>query len=145
MDQNYIPPMRMSQPATTGGNAAYAQTISSSPALYQSRTMPPSASVPRRHSEMPHSGTPDQSYNPNYRRISNPYESVPGSEYSMAQSQTIPSISGLTHSPNPSPHLGSTSGAGMMPPYSSSMSRYVVSSTRSFVVNSDLVEISKFI
>ena len=118
MDQNYIPSMRMSQPVTSG-QSAYGQTISSSPALYQSKSMPQSSS--RRHSELPQSNNADQSYSQSYRRISNPYDSVPN-DYSMASSQTIPSISGLTQSPLPSPHMGARS--GMMPQYSRSPSMY---------------------
>lgn len=124
MDQNYIPPMRMSQPASTSGTSAYAQTISSSPALYQSRTMPGSTSASRRHSELPNAGSSDPSYNQGYRRISNPYDSMSGSDYSMAPNQTIPSISGLTQSPLPSPHIGASSGASMMSQYNTSVSRY---------------------
>jgi len=120
MDHNYIPPMRMTQPTTTGAASAYSHAISSSPALYQSRTVPSST---RRHSELPGSST-DQSYQPSYRRISNPYDSgVPG-DYAASSGQTIPSISGLTKSPMPSPALGSTSGSGGVPTYSSSLPRY---------------------
>ena len=119
MDQNYIPPMRMSQPSSTSGSSAYAQTSSSSPALYQSRSMPGSTSSARRHSELP-THNPDPSYNQNYRRISNPYDSMSGGDYS---GQTIPSISGLTQSPLPSPHLGANSGNGTMSHYNH-MSRY---------------------
>lgn len=121
MDQNYIPPMRMSQPAPT---SAYAQTTSSSPSLYQSRTLPESSSSSRRHSEMP-SSSADQAYGRSYRRISNPYDSASSSQYSMTTGQTIPSISGLTQSPLPSPHLGSTSNAGGNPLYNSSLARLV--------------------
>jgi len=115
MDQNYIPPMRMSQPTTSSGSTAYAQTISSSPALYQSRTMPPSTPSSRRHSEMQNVGPSDPSYNQTYRRVSNPYDPMPSNDYSMASNQTIPSISGLTQSPLPSPNLGATSAPQMMP------------------------------
>ncbi|KAF2166348.1 hypothetical protein M409DRAFT_55190 [Zasmidium cellare ATCC 36951] len=119
MDQNYIPPMRMTQPTTTAGTAAYAQTASSSPALYQSRGSESSAS--RRQSEMPattQAGAPSgQSYDQSYRRVSNPYDSMAGGNYSVAPSQTIPSISGLTQSPLPSPHMGQSSGGQMMPQY----------------------------
>lgn len=125
MDQNYIPPMRMSQPTTTSGTAAYAQTVSSSPALYQSRTMPASSSSSRRHSEMQNMGPSDQSYHQNYRRVSNPYDPMPSSDYSMASNQTIPSISGLTHSPLPSPNIGGTSSPHMMP-YHPNVSRYEI-------------------
>ena len=142
MDQNYIPPMRMSQPASTGGTSAYTQTISSSPALYQSRTMPASSSSGRRHSELRNPNTSDPSYNQNYRRISNPYDSMSGADYSMAPSQTIPSISGLTQSPLPSPHMGATSGPGMMPQYNTSASRYV-SNAEWNVMHADNMEIAQ--
>lgn len=124
MDQSqYIPPMRMSQPTTTSGTAAYAQTSSSSPALYQSRTS--DASSARRHSEMPAASA--SPYDQSYRRVSNPYEGG----YSMPPSQSIPSISGLTQSPLPSPGMNQTSGAQMMPQYdTSSMSRSVPSIPR---------------
>ncbi|KXT03752.1 hypothetical protein AC578_740 [Pseudocercospora eumusae] len=117
MDQSqYIPPMRMSQPTTTSGTAAYAQTSSSSPALYQSRTA--DASSARRPSDMPAASA--SPYDQSYRRVSNPYEGA----YSMPPSQSIPSISGLTQSPLPSPGMNATSGAPMMPQYdTSSMSR----------------------
>ncbi|EME77742.1 uncharacterized protein MYCFIDRAFT_60981 [Pseudocercospora fijiensis CIRAD86] len=117
MDQNqYIPPMRMSQPTTTSGTSAYAQTSSSSPALYQSRTS--DASSARRHSEMPAASA--SPYDQSYRRVSNPYEGG----YSMPPSQNIPSISGLTQSPLPSPGMHQTSAAQMMPQYdTSNMSR----------------------
>lgn len=124
MEQNYIPSMRMSQPSSTSGSSAYAQTISSSPALYQTRTVPEASASSRRHSELPSSSL-DQSYGQSYRRISNPYDSSSSSQYSMATSQTIPSISGLTHSPLPSPHMGASSGAGGAPHYNTSMSRSV--------------------
>lgn len=119
--------MRMTQPTTTAGTAAYAQTVSSSPALYQSRGSESSAS--RRQSEMPTTttaGTPSgQSYDQSYRRVSNPYDSMAGGNYSVAPSQTIPSISGLTQSPLPSPHMSQSSGGQqIMPQYSSS--RFVV-------------------
>lgn len=126
MDQNYIPPMRMTQPAPTSGASAYAQPTSSSPSLYQSRTLPESSSSSRRHSEMP-SSSAGQAYGQSYRRISNPYDSNPNSQYSMTTSgQTIPSISGLTQSPLPSPHMGSTSNAGGVAPYNNSSARLVV-------------------
>ena len=123
MEQNYAPPMRMSQPSATSGASTYAQTISSSPALYQSKTMPVSNPVSRRHSELP--STSDPAYGQSYRRISNPYDSLPSNDYSMATSQSIPPISGLTQSPLPSPHLGAGSTSGMMSHYNTSVSRCV--------------------
>ena len=112
MDQNYIPPMR-TQPATTSGVSAYATTASSSPSLYSTRTADTSSA--RRHSEMPATTTAGSSYD-HYRRVSSPYDA----NYTMAPSQTIPSISGLTQSPLPSPHLGSSS----VPQYSRSPNMY---------------------
>ncbi|KJX99907.1 hypothetical protein TI39_contig348g00034 [Zymoseptoria brevis] len=110
MDQNYIPPMRVSQPTTSAGSSAYAQqTTSSNPSLYQSR-----GPEPRRHSELPVSSGVS-AYDP-YRRISSPYDGQTNSNYSMPPTQTIPSISGLAQSPLPSPHL-SSSGAQLSPQY----------------------------
>ncbi|TKA66991.1 hypothetical protein B0A55_11191 [Friedmanniomyces simplex] len=120
MEQNYIPPMKVSQPSVTLGQSAYAHTISSSPALYQSRSVPEGARS-RRQSELPGT-TSDQSYAQSFRRISSPYETASGGQYSAASSQTIPSISGLRHSPMPSPHLGTYPGAEGMQ-HHSSMSR----------------------
>ncbi|KAK0335235.1 hypothetical protein LTR02_011809 [Friedmanniomyces endolithicus] len=109
MEQNYIPPMKVSQPSMTLGQSAYAHTTSSSPALYQSRSVPEGARG-RRQSELPVPAN-DQAYTQSYRRISNPYEAASSGQYSAATSQTIPSISGLTQSPMPSPHGGTYSGA----------------------------------
>ncbi|EME40361.1 hypothetical protein DOTSEDRAFT_74982 [Dothistroma septosporum NZE10] len=117
MDQNYIPPMRMSQPATTGGTTAYAQTASSSPSHYQ-QNRTPDLSSGRRHSEMPTSSS-SHAYDQSYRRISSPYDNMSSGPYSMPPSQTIPSISGITQSPLPSPAMNQTSGSQ----YNSSMSR----------------------
>lgn len=114
--------MRISQPTSTSGTSAYSQP-SHSPGLYQSRTMPSSSSFGRRHSELPGNENVD-SYTQSYRRISSPYESMHSNEYSMATGQTIPSISGLTQSPLPSPHLGTTSSSAGMSHYSTSLSRY---------------------
>ncbi|KAK3715537.1 hypothetical protein LTR37_007025 [Vermiconidia calcicola] len=122
MDQNYIPPMRMSQPAATSGAVTYTQTVSSSPSLYQSRTIPSSNPAPRRYSEFPNVNQ-EAAYGHSYRRISNPYDSMASNDYSMSSSQSIPSISGLTHSPQPPSHPGGTSAPGMMPQYSTSVSR----------------------
>ena len=124
MEQNYIPPMKVSQPAASMGQSAYAHTTSSSPALYQSRSVPEASRGSRRHSEMPAS---DQAYAQNYRRISSSYEGGANSQYTAASNQTIPSISGLTQSPMPSPHLGTYPGADAMPQHNS-MSRLVVAS-----------------
>lgn len=120
MDQSYMPPMRVSQPPTTSGpSSTYAQTTSSSPSLYISRG-PDSSS--RRQSELPTSTS--TSYESSFRRISNPYDSTSGSGYSMPARDSILSISGLTHSPLPSPHLSSTSSGRLSPHYTTSMSRY---------------------
>ncbi|KAK4612221.1 putative C2H2-type zinc-finger transcription factor orf8 [Fulvia fulva] len=122
MDQNYIPPMRMSQPATTSGTTAYAQTVSSSPSHYQQSSRTPDLSSSRRHSEMPASSA-GQAYDQSYRRISSPYDNMSSGAYSMPQTQNIPSISGITQSPLPSPGMSHTSGTPSMPQYNSSMSR----------------------
>ncbi|KAK0921782.1 hypothetical protein LTR91_024229 [Friedmanniomyces endolithicus] len=122
MEQKYIPPMKVSQPSMTLGQSAYAHTTSSSPALYQSRSVPEGARG-RRQSELPVPAN-DQAYTQSYRRISNPYETASSGQYSAATSQTIPSISGLTHSPMPSPHGGTYPGAeGMSHHHHSSLTR----------------------
>ncbi|KAK1056929.1 hypothetical protein LTR74_014527 [Friedmanniomyces endolithicus] len=124
MEQNYIPPMKVSQPSMTLGQSAYAHTTSSSPALYQSRSVPEGARG-RRQSELPVPAN-DQAYTQSYRRISNPYEAASSGQYSAATSQTIPSISGLTQSPMPSPHGGTYPGAeGMSHHHHSSLTRLV--------------------
>jgi len=124
MEQNYIPPMKVSQPSMTLGQSAYAHTTSSSPALYQSRSVPEGARG-RRQSELPIPAN-EQAYAQSYRRISNPYEAASSGQYSAATSQTIPSISGLTHSPMPSPHGGTYPGAeGMSHHHHSSLTRSV--------------------
>lgn len=122
MEQNYIPPMRMSQPTTTSGTGAYSQP-SHSPGLYQSRTTPDAPSVSRRHTDYGNDGHADAHFQDSYRRISSPYESMHSTGYPMHTAQTIPSISGLTHSPVPSPHLGSSTGSAGMSQYHSSLSR----------------------
>lgn len=124
IDQNYIPPMRISQPATTSGIPAYPQTVSSSPTRYQSKMMPVSNSSSRRHSELPNASSLDTSYQQNYRRTSNLYDSAANSDYSMAPSQTIPSISGSSQSQVPSPNIGATAGPTLMPQYNPNIARY---------------------
>lgn len=114
--------MRTAQPSSTSGPSAYQSAFSSSPALYQSRTVPETTSA-RRQSEIS-SGT-DSSYAQSFRRISNPYDSSSSSQYSMTSGQTIPSISGLTQSPLPSPHLGANSSSSTLSSYSASLSRLV--------------------
>ena len=125
MDQNYIPPMRMSQPTSSSGAPAYAQTASSSPSLYQQSRTPDLASS-RRHSEMP-APSASQAYDQSYRRISSPYDNMSSGAYSMPPTQTIPSISGITQSPLPSPGMSQSASTPSMPQYNSSMSRYVAS------------------
>ncbi|KAK5172954.1 uncharacterized protein LTR77_003076 [Saxophila tyrrhenica] len=117
MEQNYIPPPRLSQAQTTSGASAYAQTASSSPALYQSRSAPPTHENFRRYSDLSNTNTPEPSYNPSFRRMTSSYDSGSSVDYSMVTGQSIPSISGLVQSPQPSPHLGSNT-SGMMPQYS---------------------------
>lgn len=117
MDQNYMPPMRVSEPATTSGPPAYAQTTSSNPSLYQSSS--------RRTSEMPTSTA--SPYEPSYRKLSSPYDSAPSSSYSMPPRDSILSISGLTHSPLPSPHMSSSSAGQLSPHYTTSVPRYASS------------------
>lgn len=134
MDQNYIPPMRVSQPTTSAGSSAYAQqTTSSNPSLYQSR-----GPEPRRHSELPVSS--GVSAYDQYRRISSPYDGQTTSNYSMPPTQTIPSISGLAQSPLPSPHLSSP-GAQISPQYTT---RFVTSPSitiATYVSNVDQITI----
>ena len=121
MDPSYIPTTQMSQPPVTSGTIAYGQRVSSSPAMYHSRTVPNSNPDERRPSD---SGSHhDSTYHQDYRQMNNSYDSLSNSDYSMAPNPTIPSISGLTQSPMPSPHIGSTSGASMMPQYNTSVSR----------------------
>lgn len=122
MDQNYIPPMRTTQPSPAAGATTYTSALSSSPALYQSRTVPETA-PDRRDSAVPSNS--DSSYSQNFRRISTPYDPSSGSQYSMSSGQTIPSISGLTQSPLPSPHMTGGSNPSTMSSYSSSLSRLV--------------------
>ncbi|RMX92878.1 hypothetical protein D0867_14411 [Hortaea werneckii] len=118
MDQNYMPPIRNAQPNSTNAPPTYSNTLSSSPALYQSRTVP-EASM-RRQSGF--SAAADSPMDQNLRRVSTPYDSSSGSQYSMSSGQTIPSISGLTQNPLPSPHIAGTSGSSMSS-YGNSMSR----------------------
>lgn len=106
--------------APSSGPPAFSQTISSSPALYQSRPAPP----PSRRSDGPAINSTDSSYSSGFPRISSPYGSTPGSHYSMASSQTIPSISGLTHGPIPSPPL-SQNPSNMMGQFGHSIPRLV--------------------
>jgi hypothetical protein len=124
MEQNYIPPMRMTQPTTTSSTPAYSQVVSSSPALYQSKTVP-EANASQRRPELPSTTSADSSYRSSYKRTSNPYEPTQNVPYTMATGQTIPSISGLTQSPLPSPHLGSAPGSGALSQYNTNLSRSV--------------------
>lgn len=124
MDQSYMPPMRVSEPSTTSAPSSYASTTttSSSPSLYITRN--PEVSSSRRESELPASTA--SPYEPSYRRISSPYDSVSSSGYSMPPRDSILSISGLTHSPLPSPHMSSTSSGPMSPQYTTSAPRSVL-------------------
>ena len=99
MDQGF-PPMRH---APSSGPPAFSQTVSSSPSLYQSRPAPQASS---RRSDGPTHSSNESSYSSGFPRINSPYGSTPASDYSMASSQTIPSISGLTQGPLSSPPLG---------------------------------------
>ena len=99
MDQGF-PPMRH---APSSGPPAFSQTVSSSPSLYQSRPAPQASS---RRSDGPTHSSNESSYSSGFPRINSPYGSMPASDYSMASSQTIPSISGLTQGPLSSPPLG---------------------------------------
>lgn len=128
MDQPYMPPMRVSQPPSTSAPSAYTSTASSEPSLYISKSSESSSS--RRQSELP--TTTSSSYEANYRRISSPYDSTASSAYSMPPRDSILSISGLTHSPLPSPHLSSTSAGHISPHYTTSVPRFVASSSTSY-------------
>lgn len=119
MDHNTIPSMRITQPPATSGTTAYTQGISSSPSLYQTRSLPSNAPS-RRYSELP-SGNSSNSYDQSFRQTSNSYDSLSSGNYSTSSTQSIPSISGLTHSPVPSPHIGS--GTSPVPHYQPSYSR----------------------
>lgn len=123
MDQNYIPPMRMSNPVTSG-QFGWGQTpSSSSPALHQSRSVPEANF--HRPSGVPGSSYPESSYS-SYRRVSSPHgSSMPTPGYSASSGQTIPSVSGLAHTPMPSPILGASSGGAIMPNYPRDLSRFV--------------------
>lgn len=121
MDQPYnMPPMRVAQPPVTSATSAYTSTTSSEPSLYISKASDSAAS--RRQSELP---TTTSSYEPSLRRISSPYDSTTSSSYSMPPRDSILSISGLTHSPLPSPHMSSTSSGHISPHYTTSTPRFV--------------------
>nr|OQO25235.1 hypothetical protein B0A51_09359 [Rachicladosporium sp. CCFEE 5018] len=106
-----------SQPMNMASMDPYSHALSSSPALYQSRTVAPSY---RRHSGVPTASSADSSYSSSHRRVSSPYDAVTSSEYSTTMSQMIPSIAGLTQSPLPSPHLGMQTSAAT---YNQTLSR----------------------
>ncbi|KAF2716184.1 hypothetical protein K431DRAFT_323980 [Polychaeton citri CBS 116435] len=118
MEQNY-PPMRMSaQQPPSSEASSYGQAISSSPALYQSRSM--AQTIPRRQSEFPQPNPADPAaYEQAYRRISNPYDSNQG--YSVPHGQGIPPLSGMAQSPQPSPSMNA-SASGSMSSYTMSRS-----------------------
>jgi hypothetical protein len=105
MDQTF-PPMRSHAPAS--GPPTFSH-VSSSPALYQSRPAAP----PARRSDGPSVTSAESSYSSGFPRISSPYGAAPGTDYSMAPSQTIPSISGLTQGPLMSPPLNHNSSSMM--------------------------------
>jgi hypothetical protein len=117
MDQTF-PPMRSHAPSS--GPPAFSHAISSSPALYQSRPAAP----PARRPDGPPVTSAESSYSSGFPRISSPYGATPASDYSMASSQTIPSISGLTQGPLTSPPLAHHS-SGMMGQFNQSIPRYV--------------------
>lgn len=120
MDQAF-PPMRSHAPSS--GPPAFSHAISSSPALYQSRPAAP----PARRLDGPPVSSAESSYSSGFPRISSPYGAAPGSDYSMASSQTIPSISGLTQGPLSSPPIGHNS-SGMMGQFNQSIPRLVLKS-----------------
>ncbi len=122
MEQNYIPPVRVSQSTTTSGTTVYASTVSSSPGLYQSRSMPVPGANQRRPSDLSNSSNHDPSYGQTYRRPSASYDSIPSNDYSLTHSQTVPSMGGLSQTQMASPNFGSTSVGGMSQ-YSASVSR----------------------
>jgi hypothetical protein len=116
MDQTF-PPMRSHAPAS--GPPTFSH-VSSSPALYQSRPAAP----PARRSDGPSVTSAESSYSSGFPRISSPYGAAPGTDYSMAPSQTIPSISGLTQGPLMSPPLNHNS-SSMMGQFNQNIPRYV--------------------
>jgi len=114
---NAFPPMRSHAPSS--GPPAFSHAISSSPALYQSRPAAP----PARRLDGPPVSSAESSYNSGFPRISSPYGAAPASDYSMASSQTIPSISGLTQGPL-SPPISHNS-SSMMGQFNQSIPRFV--------------------
>lgn len=114
---NAFPPMRSHAPSS--GPLAFSHAISSSPALYQSRPAAP----PARRLDGPPVSSAESSYSSGFPRISSPYGAAPSSDYSMASSQTIPSISGLTQGPL-SPPISHNS-SSMMGQFNQSIPRFV--------------------
>lgn len=114
-----FPPMRSHAPSS--GPSQFSQTVSSSPSLYQSRPAP--LPLHRARTDGPATNSTDSPYSSGFPRINSPYGSTPGSEYSMASSQTIPSISGLTQGSLSSPPLGQN--PNMMGQFNQSIPRYV--------------------
>lgn len=114
---NVFPPMRSHAPSS--GPPAFSHAISSSPALYQSRPAAP----PARRLDGPPVSSAESSYSSGFPRINSPYGAAPSSDYSMASSQTIPSISGLTQGPL-SPPISHNS-SSMMGQFNQSIPRFV--------------------
>lgn len=114
---NAFPPMRSHAPSS--GPPAFSHAISSSPALYQSRPAAP----PARRLDGPPVSSAESSYSSSFPRINSPYGAAPSSGYSMASSQTIPSISGLTQGPL-SPPISHNS-SSVMGQFSQSIPRFV--------------------
>lgn len=113
-----FPPMRH---APSSGPSQFSQTVSSSPSLYQSRPAP--LPLHRARTDGAATNSTDSPYSSGFPRINSSYGSTPGSDYSMASSQTIPSISGLTQGSLSSPPLGQN--PNMMGQFNQSIPRYV--------------------
>jgi hypothetical protein len=122
MDQAF-PPMRSHAPSS--GPPAFSHAISSSPALYQSRPAAP----PARRLDGPPVTSAESSYSSGFPRISSPYGAAHSTDYSMASSQTIPSISGLTQGSLSSPPISHNS-SSMMGQFNQSIPRLVDLSTK---------------
>ncbi|KAH9819833.1 hypothetical protein Tdes44962_MAKER00822 [Teratosphaeria destructans] len=123
MDQNYIPPMRIAHPTATSAPTTYPSTLSSSPSLYQSKSVPEVPAIGRRLGELPSVSSAETAYDQSYRRMANPYDLPQSASYSLASGQTIPSISGLTQSPLPFPHLVGSPNPSSLSQYNTNASR----------------------
>ena len=114
-----VPPDRSTQSTSAGDWSAYAETA---PISYRSDTGP-AYPFSRQQHDLSMSQSQMQMAQ-NFRRISSPYEasSLP---FTGTTNQSIPSISGITQSPIPSPNIMNTSSAASTSasPYSSSLSR----------------------